>query len=63
MVNITKSYGPITGAAITHHMNIDEAAFTGPTKVGHLAAGESDLKRVTVELGGKSLALCWLILT
>lgn len=63
MVNITKIYGPITGAAIAHHLNINKVAFTGSAKVGHLAAGEFNLKRVTVELCGKSLALCWLILT
>lgn len=46
-----------TGAAIAYHMDIDKVAFTGSTEVGHLiqkAAGESNLKRVTLELGGKS---------
>ncbi|HBE52604.1 MAG TPA: betaine-aldehyde dehydrogenase, partial [Cyanobacteria bacterium UBA11369] len=40
-----------------HHMDIDKVAFTGSTEVGHLimeAAAKSNLKRVTLELGGKS---------
>ena len=38
-------------------MDVDKVAFTGSTEVGHLimkAAAESNLKRVTLELGGKS---------
>ncbi|XP_056375178.1 aldehyde dehydrogenase X, mitochondrial [Hyla sarda] len=57
VVNILTGYGPTAGAAIARHMDIDKVAFTGSTKVGHLiqkAAGESNLKRVTLELGGKS---------
>lgn len=57
VVNIVTGYGPTTGAAIAHHMDIDKVAFTGSTEVGHLihkAAGESNLKRVTLELAGKS---------
>lgn len=55
VVNITTGYGPTAGAAIAHHMDIDRVAFTGSTEVGHLirkAAGDSNLKRVTLELGG-----------
>lgn len=55
MVNIITGYGPTAGAAIIHHMDIDRVAFTGSTEVGHLirkAAGDSNLKRVTLELGG-----------
>lgn len=57
VVNILPGYGPTVGAAITHHMDIDKVAFTGSTEVGHLimeAAAKSNLKRVTLELGGKS---------
>ncbi|XP_073526612.1 aldehyde dehydrogenase 1A1 [Phyllobates terribilis] len=57
VVNIVPGYGPTAGAAISHHMDIDKVAFTGSTEVGKLikeAAGKSNLKRVTLELGGKS---------
>ncbi|XP_039090764.1 aldehyde dehydrogenase X, mitochondrial [Hyaena hyaena] len=57
VVNIITGYGPTAGAAIAQHMDIDKVAFTGSTEVGHLiqkAAGDSNLKRVTLELGGKS---------
>lgn len=57
VVNILTGYGPTAGAAIARHMDIDKVAFTGSTRVGRLiqqAAGESNLKRVTLELGGKS---------
>ena len=56
-VNILSGYGPTAGAAIAHHMDVDKVAFTGSTEVGHLimeAAAKSNLKRVTLELGGKS---------
>ncbi|XP_061115920.1 aldehyde dehydrogenase 1A1-like isoform X2 [Conger conger] len=57
VVNIVPGYGPTAGHAISHHMDIDKVAFTGSTNVGKLikkAAGETNLKRVTLELGGKS---------
>ncbi len=57
VVNILPGYGPTAGAAITNHMDVDKVAFTGSTEVGKLvmkAAAESNLKRVTLELGGKS---------
>ncbi|MEJ1276542.1 hypothetical protein NN561_007448 [Cricetulus griseus] len=57
VVNIVPGYGPTAGAAISSHMDIDKVAFTGSTQVGKLikeAAGKSNLKRVTLELGGKS---------
>ncbi len=57
VVNILSGYGPTAGAAIAHHMDVDKIAFTGSTEVGHLimeAAAKSNLKRVTLELGGKS---------
>ncbi|KAM6281324.1 LOW QUALITY PROTEIN: aldehyde dehydrogenase, mitochondrial-like [Porphyrio hochstetteri] len=57
VVNIIPGYGPTAGAAISSHMDVDKVAFTGSTEVGHLiqkAAAESNLKRVTLELGGKS---------
>ncbi|MGQ4647642.1 aldehyde dehydrogenase family protein [Lyngbya aestuarii] len=57
VVNILSGYGPTAGGAIARHMDIDKVAFTGSTEVGHLimeAAAKSNLKRVTLELGGKS---------
>uniref|UniRef100_A0A2P2HW67 aldehyde dehydrogenase (NAD(+)) n=1 Tax=Hirondellea gigas TaxID=1518452 RepID=A0A2P2HW67_9CRUS len=57
VVNILTGFGPTAGAAISNHMDVDKVAFTGSTEVGHLiqkAAGGSNLKRVTLELGGKS---------
>lgn len=55
--NIVPGFGPTAGKAIAYHPDIDKIAFTGSTEVGHLiqkASGESNLKRVTLELGGKS---------
>ena len=57
VINILPGYGPTAGGAIARHMDIDKVAFTGSTEVGHLimkAAAETNLKRVTLELGGKS---------
>ena len=57
VVNIVPGYGPTAGGAIVSHPDIDKVSFTGSTAVGHLimeAAGKSNLKRVTLELGGKS---------
>ena len=57
VVNLLPGYGPTAGAAIANHMDVDKVAFTGSTEVGHLimeAAAKSNLKRVTLELGGKS---------
>lgn len=57
VVNILPGFGPTAGAAIASHMDVDKVAFTGSTEVGHLimaAAANSNLKRVTLELGGKS---------
>jgi len=57
VVNLLPGYGPTAGGALARHMDVDKVAFTGSTEVGHLimkAAAESNLKRVTLELGGKS---------
>jgi acyl-CoA reductase-like NAD-dependent aldehyde dehydrogenase len=57
VVNIVPGYGPTAGAAIASHPDIDKVAFTGSTVVGRAilkAAAESNLKKVTLELGGKS---------
>jgi acyl-CoA reductase-like NAD-dependent aldehyde dehydrogenase len=54
--NLITGYGETAGAAITGHPGIGKVAFTGSTEVGKqiLAASTGNLKRVTLELGGKS---------
>src|SRR5688572_28184124 len=57
VINIIPGYGPTAGAAISGHMGIDKVAFTGEYTTGQIimeAAARSNLKRVTLELGGKS---------
>ncbi|ELU00259.1 hypothetical protein CAPTEDRAFT_145966, partial [Capitella teleta] len=57
VVNVIPGLGEEAGAAISEHMDIDKVCFTGSTEVGKLimqAAGRSNLKRITMELGGKS---------
>ena len=57
VVNVVPGYGPTAGGALTAHPDVDKVAFTGSTEVGQIvkqAAGASNLKRVTLELGGKS---------
>ena len=57
VINIVPGYGETAGAAVAEHPDIDKVAFTGSTEVGKLvmqAAAQSNLKRVTLELGGKS---------
>ena len=57
VVNLLPGFGPTAGAAIARHMDIDKVAFTGSTEIGRLileAAAKSNLKKVTLELGGKS---------
>lgn len=60
VVNMVPGFGPTAGAAIAEHMEVDKVAFTGSTGIGHAiskAAASSNLKRVTLELGGKSPAI------
>ncbi|KAK4060386.1 hypothetical protein Trihar35433_10250 [Trichoderma harzianum] len=55
--NLISGFGKTAGAAISSHMDIDKVAFTGSTVVGRQimkAAAASNLKKVTLELGGKS---------
>lgn len=57
VVNVLPGYGPTAGAAIARHPDINKIAFTGSVEVGKLvmeAAAQSNLKRVSLELGGKS---------
>lgn len=57
VLNVLSGFGPSAGAALARHMDVDKVAFTGSTAVGHQImkmAAETNLKRVTLELGGKS---------
>ncbi|GBP23973.1 Retinal dehydrogenase 1 [Eumeta japonica] len=57
VVNVVTGYGPTAGAALTHHPHVAKISFTGSLEVGKLvlqAAGATNIKRVTLELGGKS---------
>jgi aldehyde dehydrogenase (NAD+) len=57
VVNVVCGYGPTVGQAISEHPKIEKVAFTGSTLVGRSimkAAAMSNLKKVTLELGGKS---------
>ena len=57
VINIISGFGKIAGAALAAHMDVDKVAFTGSTVVGRQimkAAAGSNLKKVTLELGGKS---------
>ncbi|MFI5393972.1 MAG: aldehyde dehydrogenase family protein [Candidatus Binatia bacterium] len=56
VVNIVTGYGETAGAAIAAHPDLDKVAFTGSTEVGReiMRAAAGNLKRVSLELGGKS---------
>ncbi|RLU17651.1 hypothetical protein DMN91_009887 [Ooceraea biroi] len=57
VINVIPGYGPTAGAAIAEHPEIQKVAFTGSTEVGRIimaACAKSNLKRVSLELGGKS---------
>ncbi|MBR9909969.1 MAG: aldehyde dehydrogenase family protein [Gammaproteobacteria bacterium] len=55
-LNIVTGYGQTTGQALITHKDVDKIAFTGSTAVGKhlLRSSADDLKRVSLELGGKS---------
>ena len=56
VVNIVTGYGDHAGAALASHMDVDKISFTGSTETGRhiLDAAKGNLKKVTLELGGKS---------
>ncbi|XP_014219209.1 retinal dehydrogenase 1-like [Copidosoma floridanum] len=57
VLNVLPGYGPTAGAAISNHLGIDKVSFTGSTVVGKSileASAKSNLKKVSLELGGKS---------
>jgi gamma-glutamyl-gamma-aminobutyraldehyde dehydrogenase len=60
VLNVVPGPGGAAGAALGRHMDVDKVTFTGSTEVGRLFlqyASESNLKEVTLELGGKSPAV------
>jgi phenylacetaldehyde dehydrogenase len=59
VVNIVTGFGETAGAALADHPDVDKVAFTGSTEVGKLIvkAAAGNLKRVSLELGGKSPAI------
>ena len=56
VINVVTGIGATTGAALSAHPDVDKISFTGSTEVGRLilAAAGGNLKKVTLELGGKS---------
>jgi aldehyde dehydrogenase (NAD+) len=57
VLNVVPGFGPTAGAALSSHRDVDKVAFTGEYTTGQLvieAAAKSNLKRVSLELGGKS---------
>lgn len=56
VVNVVTGLGHEAGAALAAHPDVDKVAFTGSTEVGRaiVHAAEGNLKKVTLELGGKS---------
>jgi acyl-CoA reductase-like NAD-dependent aldehyde dehydrogenase len=56
VVNVVTGYGEAAGAALAEHDDVDKITFTGSTEVGRylLKAAAGNLKKVSLELGGKS---------
>jgi phenylacetaldehyde dehydrogenase len=56
VVNIVTGFGETAGAALAAHPDVDKIAFTGSTEVGKIIvrAAAGNLKKVSLELGGKS---------
>lgn len=55
--NVVPGFGPTAGKALGMHMDVDKLGFTGSTEVGKFFlsySGESNMKRVSLECGGKS---------
>lgn len=57
VVNVVTGYGPTAGEALAYHMDVDKISFTGSINTARSllkASAESNLKRISLELGGKS---------
>lgn len=56
-INVLSGYGETAGAALAAHRGVDKVTFTGSTEIGRriaVASAQSNMKRLTLELGGKS---------
>ena len=54
VVNVLPGYGHRTGEALATHKGVDKIGFTGSVGVGKRIIQNAGIKRVTLELGGKS---------
>lgn len=57
VINILPGYGPTAGKSLAQHHLVDKIAFTGSTEIGYeimKTAHKNNIKRITLELGGKS---------
>ncbi|HEV7810460.1 MAG TPA: aldehyde dehydrogenase family protein, partial [Candidatus Limnocylindrales bacterium] len=57
VLNVVAGPGAVVGTALARHPDVDKIAFTGSTEVGKAllrAVGETDVKSISLELGGKS---------
>lgn len=60
VINVVTGYGETAGAALCNHMDVDKVSFTGSTATGKRivqASATSNLKKLTLELGGKNPAV------
>ncbi|MEP6869302.1 MAG: aldehyde dehydrogenase family protein, partial [Novosphingobium sp.] len=56
VVNVVTGFGPTAGQTLAEHLDVDRIGFTGSTQTGQriIQASARNIKRVQVELGGKS---------
>jgi acyl-CoA reductase-like NAD-dependent aldehyde dehydrogenase len=57
VLNVVTGYGPTAGEALARHMDVDKISFTGSIRTARSllkASAESNLKRLSLELGGKN---------
>jgi acyl-CoA reductase-like NAD-dependent aldehyde dehydrogenase len=60
VINVLSGHGHISGSVLSHHMDVRALTFTGSTRTGRLiqeASSKSNLKAISLELGGKSPAI------
>jgi aldehyde dehydrogenase (NAD+) len=61
VLNVVPGFGPVAGAALVDHPDVNKIAFTGSTSVGQeiMRRAAGSLKRLTLELGGKSPSIVY----
>lgn len=60
VINVIAGFGNVSGSVLSHHMDVRALSFTGSTRTGRLiqeASAKSNLKAISLELGGKSPAV------